>query len=614
MPIDFRNTNTLWASVAVETLARLGLQTVVVCPGSRSTPLTFAFAQHPTIEALPILDERSAAFFALGCAKRQQRPVALVCTSGTAGANFYPTVIEAYESAVPLLIFTADRPHELRDCASGQTIDQQRLYGHFVKQYSELSVPAARSDLLAYLRQTLVSAWRRAVSPLPGPIHLNFPFRDPLPPLADAQTHALTQALASTFDADAFFSVVVPPSPTHEQTLPPLEHWRQCERGLIVAGPAMPAEAGAYCQAVAALSQQLGWPVLAEGLSPLRNYLSVNDALVSTYDSILRNAQRAAALVPDAVIQLGPLPISKVLRQWLQQANPPRWVIGSERNLDPLHGATQFLATSVEVLARQVTTTNNKPSDTRVNRPQDYQEQDYQEQDYRQQDRQQDYRQQWIDGERAGRQRFDQALANEAALVESKVAWLLSQHLPVQTPLFIANSMPVRDVEYFWQPGDRHIHPYFSRGANGIDGTLSTAMGLAHHNRPTVLLTGDLAFLHDTNGLLNVRHLAGHLTIVMINNNGGGIFEMLPVAQFEPEFEPYFVTPQQVDFESLCATYGVEYQKIETVDGLLCSLGTLPSMTSGTVGVRLLEVVCDRAQSVAQRKALLAEGARAWPT
>ena len=569
MPIDFRNTNSLWASVAVETLARLGLQTAVICPGSRSTPLTFAFARHPQVEALPILDERSAAFFALGAAKQQHRPVALVCTSGTAGANFYPAVVEAYESAVPLLIFTADRPPELRACASGQTIDQHRLYGSFVKLYSELSVPAASEHLLVYLRQTLVSTWHRAMASVPGPIHFNCPFRDPLPPIADGQT----AAIATTFNEQQFFSAVVPLRPSVEHTQPPVEIWQQCTKGLIIAGPTEPEDPLAYVQAVATLSSTLGWPVLAEGLSPLRNYSGLNSALVSTYDLILRDKTQAEQLRPDGVLQLGPLPISKVLRQWLQQESPQRWVIGSQRNLDPLHGTTHFLSTSVEALAQQVSAKRDICAA---------------------------YRQQWMTCEEQRRQRLDQALSSEVRLVESKIVWLLSQHLPKETPLFIANSMPVRDVEYFWKPSDRRIRPYFSRGANGIDGTLSTAMGVAHHHQPTVLLTGDLAFLHDTNGLLNTPYFSGHLTIVMINNNGGGIFEMLPVAQFEPEFEKYFVTPQSVSFAALCSAYGVSYLKIEDIETLKTCIAELPEQ-----GIRLLDVKCDRAQSVSQRKALL---------
>ncbi len=323
------------------------------------------------------------------------------------------------------------------------------------------------------------------------------------------------------------------------------------------------------------MAETLSWPVLAEGLSPLRNYRSLNDSLVSTYDIILRDPERADYLVPKQVIQLGPLPISKVLRGWLARSQPQRWIIGSQRNLDPLHGPTHFLTTDIETIAWLAT---NKPLSESLS----------------------PYHQRWLAYESTVRRALDIRLKNETALVESKVVWLLSQHLPDRTPLFVANSMPVRDVEYFWGGGDRYIQPAFSRGANGIDGTLSTAMGLAHHNAPTVLLTGDLAFLHDTNGLLNIPQLSGSLTIVLINNDGGGIFEMLPVSEFEPEFEKYFLTPQQVNFKTMCETYGVKYQRIEEVRELVENIERLPEK-----GVSLLEVVCDRQQSVQQRKALL---------
>ena len=579
MPIDFRNTNSLWASVTVETLTKLGLQTAIICPGSRSTPLTFAFARHNAIEALPVLDERSAAFFALGCAKRQFRPVALVCTSGTAGANFYPAVIEAYESGVPLLIFTADRPPEMRECGSGQTIDQQRLFGRFTKDYHELAVPVADGHLLAYLRQRLVAAWGRAIAPTPGPIHFNCPFRDPLPPLADGTT----EAIAKTWRAEPFFAAVVPPIPATENTpFLQVSPWQQCSQGIIIAGAATPADPQAYCEAVSELSALLGWPVIAEGLSPLRNYSALNTALISTYDIILRNQRRADSLHPEAVIQLGPLPTSKVLRQWLQTVQPERWLVGSQRNLDPLHGPTHFLTTNVEALAGLA---RHKPLPDSLN----------------------PYNERWLAYEKTVREALDQQLARESLLVESKVAWLLSKYLPADTPLFVANSMPVRDMECFWQPNNRRIQPFFSRGANGIDGTLSTAMGLAHGNRPTVLFTGDLAFLHDTNGLLNAFQLVGHLTVVLINNQGGGIFETLPVSQFEPEFEKYFVTPQQVDFSALCRTYGIAHRTISSAEALIDHIRILP-----TQGIRVLEIGCDRTTSAkdgrkrsAQQRAVL---------
>ena len=574
MPLDFRNVNSLWASVAAETLHRLGLETAIVCPGSRSTPLTMAFARHLKIEALPILDERSAAFFALGCAKRQFRPVALVCTSGTAGANFYPAIIEAYESGIPLFVFTADRPPEMRDCGSGQTIDQQKLFGRFAKHYSELAVPQATHSMLDYLRQTLVSGWRQAVWPKAGPVHFNCPFRDPLPPIADGST----QRLKANFDEEKFFySTGFTTSTTVQtQSLLPSKTWAQSKSGIIIAGAATPTDPKRYCQAIGDLSCSLGWPILAEGLSPLRNYAIAQKSLISTYDIVLRNSECADSLAPEMAIQLGPLPISKVLRQWLQQHRPQRWAISEGENLDPLHGATRFLVSTVEALAD---TFKNGSVPTPDNS---------------------EYFQQWVAQEQTVRRSLNSRLEAEQSLVESKVVWLLSQHLPKQTPLFIANSMPVRDVEYFWPLGDRQIQPIFSRGANGIDGTLSTAMGIAHRNRPTVLLTGDLAFLHDTNGLLNNKQLNGHLTVIVINNNGGGIFEMLPVSQFEAEFEKYFVTPQSVDLVALCQAYGIEHQLIEQVEGFVSCIEALPER-----GMRVLEVRCDRKQSVSQRKALL---------
>ncbi|NEO85050.1 MAG: 2-succinyl-5-enolpyruvyl-6-hydroxy-3-cyclohexene-1-carboxylic-acid synthase, partial [Spirulina sp. SIO3F2] len=210
------------------------------------------------------------------------------------------------------------------------------------------------------------------------------------------------------------------------------------------------------------------------------------------------------------------------------------------------------------------------------------------------------YWQQWQTLEHTCRQTLNATIAPISSLFEGKAAWLLSQYLPAQTPLMIANSMPVRDVAYFWQTGDRHIQPYFNRGANGIDGTLSTALGLAHHNQPTVLLTGDLAFLHDTNGLLNCPKLQGHLTIIVINNKGGGIFEMLPIAQFEPPFEEFFATPQQVDLHHLCNAYGVEYIAIANWEQFSTLISTLPQQ-----GVRLLELKCDRLADQQQRQVLL---------
>ncbi len=578
MTLDFRTTNTLWASVLAATLARLGLKTAVISPGSRSTPLTVALASHPQIEAVPVLDERSAAFFGLGLARRTGLPVALVCTSGTAGANYYPALIEARESRLPLLVLTADRPPELRDCASGQTIDQQKLFGSFPNWYAELAVPVAEVDMLRYLRQILNQAWGRSLYPVPGPVHLNCPFRDPLAPIADGSAVHLKERLG-----DDFFAPLAPletsPAPPTPSVTDLLDTWRGCDRGLILAGPAQPVDPLAYCKAVATLALALGWPVLAEGLSPLRNAASLNPHLVSTYDLALGQPEWAANLRPTQVLQLGPLPTSKRLRQWLEDSQPHRWVVDpAGANLDPLHGPTRVVPQALESLAWAAVGAPPAPPCP--------------------------YLKQWLGLDAHLRHHLDSTLAELAEPFEGKVPWLLARCLPADTPLVIANSMPIRDVEWFWPPGDRGIRPYCNRGANGIDGTLSTALGIAHGGPPTVLLTGDLALLHDTNGWLSVPRLRGHLTVIVINNQGGGIFERLPIATaFDPGqalFEDFFATPQTVALNHLCAAYGVSYERVETWGQLEASLSSLPSR-----GLRLLEVGCDRKQSHRRRQQML---------
>ncbi|MBD2250619.1 2-succinyl-5-enolpyruvyl-6-hydroxy-3-cyclohexene-1-carboxylic-acid synthase [Nostoc parmelioides] len=563
MPIAYKNINQLWAYIFTETLKRLGLAYAVICPGSRSTPLTVAFAQQaPDIEAISILDERSAAFFALGLAKVTGRPVAIVCTSGTAGANFYPAVIEAQESRVPLLLLTADRPPELRDCHSGQTIDQVKLFGSYPNWQTELALPVSDMGMLGYLRQTVIHSWYRMQAPTPGPVHLNIPFRDPLAPIPDG---ADLSYLLAKFHPEEFFAGItdITSLPDHSQlSIPP--EWLQSQRGIIIAGVAQPQQPQEYCRAIALLSQTLQWPVLAEGLSPIRNYADLNPYLISTYDLILRNQQLGTRLAPDMVIQIGDMPTSKELRTWIDTHQPRRWVIDpSDQNLDPLHGRTTHLRIRVEELGcKGIEKDKSSVSE---------------------------YLQLWCNTETKVRVNVDETLDKMEDLVECKAAWLLSQMLPPETPLFIANSMPVRDVEFFWKPNNLRVRSHFNRGANGIDGTLSTALGIAHRQQSSVLITGDLALLHDTNGFLIRNKFVGHLTIILINNNGGGIFEMLPIAKFEPPFEEFFGTPQDIDFAQLCTTYNVQHELIHSWVHLQQRLNPLPN-----TGIRVLELRTNR--------------------
>lgn len=611
--LDFRNLNQLWASILVETLFRLGLRQAVICPGSRSAPLTIAFANHPGIESIPILDERSASFLALGLARQHHRATALVCTSGTAGANFYPAVIEAKEAQVPLLVLTADRPPELRHCHAGQAIDQIKLLVQYPNWQAELRLPDAGMASLGYLRQTLQFAWEQTQFPQQGPVHLNIPLREPLAPLPDPSI----QDLAKHFDSASFFenlglehiatdrSVSVSSTTASAGSITPASSITSVElfssanitanmatktlpelnttQGIIVVGLAQPEQIEEYVAAIAKLSHSLGWPVLADALNPLRNHQSQLPNLVCHYDQILRHSEHQQSLRPDAVLRLGELPTSKVLRQWLGKLDCQQWIVSDRPgNFDPLHGKTQHLRCSLAPFANQIARHVAAIPDSSPAKPQTYLNH-------------------WKKLSQSTTQAITQTMAELEALREPKLHWVLSQVLPKRTPLFIANSTPTRDMEWFWQGNDLAIQPYFNRGANGIDGTLSTALGIAHGNRPSILVTGDLALLHDTNGWLFRHQLQGHLTIILLNNNGGGIFELLPIAQFEPPFEQFFATPQEVDFADLCKTYGTSYEQITSWEQLTKRVEYLPAK-----GIRLLELKTNRKTDTQWRSHLLA--------
>lgn len=592
MSLDFRNVNLLWSSALMATLQRLGLELAVVCPGSRSAPLAIAAAQlagpmadpeasqtaaRPRFEALPILDERSASFFALGQARRTGRAVALICSSGTASANFYPAVIEAKESGVPLLVLSADRPPELLACHAGQAINQINLFGTYA-QFTELALPDPR--LLTYLRQTIAQAWQQCHSPQPGPVHINLPMREPLAPTLDPAIAALEPSI----NLDRWLGHLRPSLPSQTMTIPP-DHLGQItdrpwtdrpltDRPLIIVGLHQPRDPETWSRSIAHLARHLQAPVLGDSLNPIRHRASLNPQLISSYDAILRNADRAATLRADRVWCIGELPTSKILRQWLSATDPELiFVDSSFDNLDPLHGRSVSLRLSLLDLIQTLPTVDLvSPLETRP-----------------QGSPAAPYLSQWQQADRQLRQQIDQTLADRSELCEAKVPWILAQHLPPETPIFIANSTPIRDVEWFWPPSDRGYRPYFNRGANGIDGTLSTAIGVAHRNRATVLLIGDLSILHDSNGFLIRPQLEGHLTIILVNNNGGGIFELLPIATFEPPFEAYFGTPQNIDFAKLSATYNIDYQRIESWTQLQETIQTLPDQ-----GIRLLEIRTDR--------------------
>lgn len=572
------NVNTLWAGTIAEVLARMGVRTAVISPGFRAMPLIVGFSENPCITAIPVLDERSASFFALGLARQTGKPTALICTSGTATAHFYAAVIEASLSNVPLLVITADRPLELQASHTRQTIDQLKLYGDYPRWFYQLPVPELSIDLFRTLRQRIVQAFETTLYPQPGPVHLNVPFREPQVPEPDAHAISWAQAL----DWNAFLEGVKPAWVVKPQLANTIEITRSIsellhKRGIIIVGPTDPTDdPESLAQAVGKMSRALGWPVLVDGISPLRNFKQHIPFLITHYDFVVRNELIKEQLTPEHVISIGFVPISKLFCKWLQMLDIPTWSLTPYGgNYDPLDCKTRSLPISVKSFADLLANAELLEVDTA-------------------------YAQAWMQVEHRVEAKLEETFGNCEVLFEGKVARILSQVLPKRTPLWISSSMPLRDVEFFWKASDTGIVPYVNRGANGIDGIISSALGLAYENRPTVLLTGDLAFLHDINGLLIHSQFQGSLTIVIINNKGGGIFEYLPTAHYESLCEKHLKTPQEVDLQALVAAYGLTYHNPENWEDFTTLVSTLPQ-----AGIRVIEVRTQSKHDVVFRKEIL---------
>jgi 2-succinyl-5-enolpyruvyl-6-hydroxy-3-cyclohexene-1-carboxylate synthase len=504
--------------------------------------LAVAVALHPRLRDWVIVDERSAGFFALGMARQLGEVVAVVCTSGTAAANLLPAVAEASLSEVPLLVLTADRPPELRDCAAAQTIDQVRLFGSHARWAMDLPVPTGDVDLAAFYRRVTCRATARALTAPRGPVHVNLPLREPLLPAGAVP--ALAWAAAGAPPA-----VTVPPTRVHvdaDVVAAVAAVTGGEERGVIVCGP----RGGlAGCEAqVAVLADRLGWPVLADPLSGVR-FGGLDPALqVDTYDLLLRDQDFRRAHVPRVVLRFGAPPVSKALAQHLAARRPAHQIVVATPGTwpDPEHVATTlvhadagaFLDALAARLAGQAAPVGDRAWSRR-----------------------------WRAAARLARAVVDEQLAAETTLFEGKVAAEVIARLPAGAVLHVGNSMPVRDLDTFGAAGAARVDVAGNRGANGIDGVLSTALGAAAvGRRPVVLVVGDLSFLHDLGGLqIAARHRLSAL-VVVIDNDGGGVFSFLPQAGYGDVFERHFGTPHGLDLAPLAAAAGARVRRVRDWD------------------------------------------------
>jgi 2-succinyl-5-enolpyruvyl-6-hydroxy-3-cyclohexene-1-carboxylate synthase len=540
----------------VDELARCGMRAACTSPGSRGAPLALSLAREPRLRCYSHVDERCAGFFALGLAKASGLPVAVTCTSGTAAAELLAPAVEAREARVPLLLLTADRPAELRENGAGQAIDQLKLFGSAAKWFFEVELRSAGAEQLRWVRTLACRAYATAVEGRPGAVHLNFPLHEPLVSEQEPEPDASGRADGGPFVRRH----PVAPADTELQTLRELAG--AARRGVLIAGrhereqPLGPA--------AAELARAAGWPLLADPLSGARR----GQAAIAHYDAILRDPAARADLVPDLVVRVGDLPVSRPLREWLASLAGAQQVA-----LDP-EGAWQdpagILAASLalepamacERLAREIA--ESDPD--------------------------------WLAGWRSADELAAEAIAGvlgAAGLTEPAVAAELGVLLPREATLFVASSMPVRDIETFWPARSDPPRALCNRGANGIDGIVSSAFGVAAgSDGPVVLLIGDVALAHDIGGLLAAGRLGLKLTIVLLDNEGGGIFDFLPVsrvplyrgrdpsaaalggpASLAPDlYTRHVATPTGLDFSAAATLYGLGHERATDVPGFRAAL------------------------------------------
>ncbi len=564
--IDPTNANTALASAFVEELARCGMRRAVLSPGSRSTPLAVALWRRPEIEVTVIVDERSAAYFALGAAQATQAPVAILCTSGTAAANFHPAVCEADQSAVPLLVLTADRPPELRGIGAGQTIDQLKLYGSSVRWFCEVGTHAADDDGLLYHRSTACRAFAAARGePRPGPVHLNLPWREPLAPVPVDGAVTATDQLATDGRGERPLTAVTPVDlePSEFLLEEVAKHIAEALSGVIVAGRQL--DPGLR-EPLADLARTAGFPILAEPTSQIRCGPHDRSHVVTSYDLLLRDQRFGTRVVPDLVLRFGEMPTSKPLRAWLADSGADQIVVDPTGDWnEPTRRAAALLRADATDLAAGWAARLGENRDPPTA---------------------------WIEAEAAARRAIEAELDGIEVTTEPGLHAALGAAHADGDIVYTASSMPIRDQEVYLGAVDTDALFLCNRGANGLDGLISSGIGAGHGTgRPATIVTGDLGLLHDLGGLAALREVSSPVRIVVIDNEGGGIFHFLPQeeALAGDEFEALLGTPRGVSVSRAAGLFELSHHRIE-------SLSELPDALAAGTG--LIEVRADRHTNV----------------
>jgi len=532
MKFPFSNITHLWSWLIIEELLRNGIDYFCLSPGSRSTPLTTAVARHQKAKHIVIYDERAAAYHALGYARAANKPAVLICTSGTAAANYFPAVIEAAQEHIPLIVLSADRPPELRDSGANQTIDQVKMYGSYVRWQMDLAAPDEQIPA-AYVLSTVDRLLQKTMGANGGPVHLNCMFREPLTPVEQTVSESYRQKIARWIHSSRpWTKSSMSETLIHKEGIEKIARGlSQTKKGLVLLGR-LPQNKN--FKALQEFLNKLGWPVFPDVSSGLR--LGGNlPAVIPYFDLMAQNL-----IDPfDTVLHFGGRFVSKRLQQFLQQ-HPPREYIhicADDRRLDEARLVTQRVLVSPEAFCRalaDVQAEQTAKQNAAVLRQQT----------------------------QAVHEALNERLPDDGALTQPLLSRLISREIRKNSGLFLANSLPVREMNMFAVGDGAPVAVAVNRGASGIDGTLASAAGFAEGlNQAVTLLIGDLALLHDLNSLMLVKRIGQPLILVVVNNGGGGIFHFLPIAEFDDVFEEYFATPHQLTFEAGAKLFGLPYRQ-----------------------------------------------------
>ena len=555
----------------VDELYQLGVRHAVFSPGSRSTTLAMLFQSHGGFHTYMNIDERSAGFIALGIAKAQGEPAVLVCTSGSALTHYGPAVVEAKHSGVPMIILSADRPYTLQKVGAPQTIDQQKYFGTAVNYYEELSVPS-KSHYYTYPRQVVRRAYLKANDHKLGPVHINVPLFEPLVPNREEEYFKQGRSAKP-------FRLV------KQEEIVSLASLLNGKRILILGGPSI-----TNPKAVVDFADRIGAVVIGDPLSNLRQY----EGVISTYDAFLVHHERWEELRPDVVIQLGQIPVSKRIQQWMGTLTDIDYITVSPNAdvVNPSLTTTIHVMASLDVFVTEVYrglslqqglgTIIYEISEQKDNCI--YRDLDTNSAYSGQLAADSSYVQIWQQIESNSREQLDK-VQEEPNLFEGRTIHMLQHIMPDEGQILVANSMSIRDMDYFWATGRSQAMVYGNRGTNGIDGTVSTALGLSMNGKPTVMVTGDLSFFHDLNGLAIGKTHGMNLTIILHNNDGGGIFQYLPQKGTD-DFDYLFNTPQGINYSGLATMYGLDYVKVTNN----AELEQAMQQYIGAEGIHLIEV------------------------